>query len=149
MKLSRTKKDFFETLIYFSKASYTQKIEYMKENWGNIASEMTVSYDGGCNITIRIDSLKKYHFDFECKEINLEEFAANLPDYAEFLFENGEDCLKESFPEIQEFYVRPIEDLDTTQIVEEAPEDMLVAQEQKIEDFSYINFYNGIKINKK
>lgn len=141
--MSRTKADFLEAFKFFSKATYFQKVEYMKENWGNITSEMTISYGDGCSVTVGIDESNKYYFDFECKDLLLDDFVSDFPEYANTLLAEGEEGLMNKYPEVQSLSIQEGQ-TEPEEVVNESD-----SNEQEIKDINYMNMYRGIKINNK
>ena len=141
--MARTKSEFLEVFKFFSKASYFQKVEYMKENWGIITSEMTISYGEGYSVTVGINELNKYYFDFECKDLLLDEFVSDFPEYANALLVEGEEALKNRYPEVLSFTLK---EGQTEPVQEENVRDL---NEQEVKDIEYMNMYRGIKINNK
>lgn len=139
--MTRSKAEFLKVFKFFSKATYYQKIEYMKKNWGNVTSGMTINYADGCSVTVRINELNKYCFDFECKDLLLDNFVKDFPEYANAFIEGGEEGILSKYPEVQSFTVQEKDDL--TDAVEE--KELTV---KELNDAEYINLYRGIKINK-
>lgn len=147
LQIKRDKEEFFKVLNFFSKAMYYQKVAFMKEAWGEIASTMTVTYSDGCTVTINKDLSGKYYFDFECDNLSYEELNVNLPEYAQSLLALTEEDFRKKYPEIISLKIEANMD--------EAEEPVLVEENKKelddttLDGYKYYNIYRGININKK
>ena len=147
-----TKEEFYNILNFFRKASYPQKVSFMKETWGNITTETTFHYQNGCCITIGFDNSGKYFYDFSCAEANFDEMSENLPEYLDAILNLDEKSLQEKYPELIELDI--IDNLQD-ELIEVSAEDAseIISKEDVTYDIEaspdYINAYNGIKIERK
>ena len=143
----KTKESFFEALLFFKQANYTQKVDFMKKHWGNIVTTTTINYPDNCSITIRFDEKNKYHFDFQCSEISFIEFEKFLPQYAEVLISSSIDGAMREFEELKDLTLKEMEDENEDAIPVDDNEQIISAEDAL--DNTYLNVYNGINIIKK
>lgn len=143
---NRSKKRFCEILAYFSNATYIQKINFMKEEWGNIAETCIIKYDDDCSIEVGIEN-NKYYFQFSCENFSVEDLLETVPFYAEDIINLEKDELLNKYNEIVD--IKRIENdcLDDNININEKEEQ--VENDKIILKNDFLNMYNGINIIKK
>ena len=80
-----------------------------------------------------MDKDKKYKFDFECENANLEKFREVFPELAELMKNKSVDKIKELYPGLKSYSYQ-----------EEEPE-----TNENFDSYDYIKSYNNINFNQK
>ena len=142
----RTIEQFYLDLDFFRHANYTQKLDFMRKNWGNVLYDMVIFYTDNHSVNISVDSNKKYTFTFNIANIMFDEIEKYMPKYSE-LIENGYiDELKKFDKNLEEISYSPIENIQkSTEQIKETE----ISQDVNNIVSEYINLYKNISINKK
>ena len=142
---NRTQEEFFKILNFYRVANYHQKVAFMRKVWGDILVQTIIPYGEKCSITIGFDDDNKYYFDFDCKNLDINDLDVNLKEYAIDLCTLSEDELLSKYPEIREIIK------EDEPVVDTRNNELPLSDDIPIEsiDYKYLNLYNGISITKK
>ena len=123
---------FYDTIKDMRPLNYDERVRYIQNKFNTI-EERTIFFGKNCKLIIYLDKNKKYKFDFECENANLEKFREVFPELAELMKNKSVNQIRKLYPGLRSYSYQ-----------EEEPE-----TSENFNNYDYIKSYNNITFNKK
>ena len=120
-------KKFFKILSDMKTLNYEEKVEYIKNKWGEVQEKKEIFYGTKCKLTITVDNNGIYHMEFAFENIPKNIFDEFDSEIINDLYNNIKDKVYEEHPELKDT------DIDSSIKT----------------DNEYLNMYNNVHINIK
>ena len=124
--------NFYNMINDVRTLDYDGMVDYIKNKF-NTLEEKTIYFGKNCKLIIYLDKDKKYKFDFECENANLEKFREVFPELAELMKNKSVNQIRKLYPGLRSYSYQ-----------EEEPE-----ASENFNNYDYIKSYNNITFNKK